>query len=560
MGSGGTAQGSGGSPPASTGDYVFPDGRGAKLRFKTYEAEDMEIVGQPLGPTRVFGQVASEASGRRLVRLNNQGDSVSFVNEAPSNSVVIRYSIPDKGEHYWTKLTVLVDGVERAKLDVTSRYSWSYRNDRDNIFNQPAQNDPAAGTPHHFFDETRALVGDIPVGAKVTVRKSAGDNADYYDIDLVEMEQVAPPLAKPAGFRSIEDCGATNNGDADDDTWAIQQCLDNPGAGVYIPPGVYHVKSDTLEVSNTEVRGAGMWHSTIMGYRARFACWNHGCRYRDFAVFGDTTARYDSDPDVAFDGSNNNDVLLENIWVEHRRVGYWVSGGGDGIVVRDSRFRNLHADGINFYGHTRNSVIENNHFRNTGDDAIAQWSHNWGGRAPGENNVFRHNYIQVPWKANCFGIYGGTNTKIEDNVCADVVQYPGVLFGRQFDSHAFGGMTHLTRNTILRAGGRAYGARQGALKFAAQQGAVDHIRVDDLDIVDATHFAVQVQGEGYVGDTVLSNVRIINPGDGGFFLLWGSKGAMDADNVSYQGGAPGIVVENGAEFSVNKVGSGNSGW
>lgn len=548
------------SPEVDPGDYIFPDGRGARVNFKTYEAEEMETNGQTLGPTRDFGQVAAEASGRRAVRLNNQGDYVSFVNQAASNSVVIRYSIPDNGENYWTKLTVLVDDVERAKLDVTSRYSWSYRNEKDNIFNKPEQNNPGAGTPHHFFDETRALIGDIPVGSKVTVRKSSGDGAAHYDIDLVEMEQVAAPLPQPAGFRSIIDCGATNNGDQDDDTGAIQQCLNDPGAGVYIPPGVFHVKSDTLEVANTQVRGAGMWHSTIMGYRARFACWDHNCRYYDFAVFGDTTARYDADPDVAFDGSNNNGVVLENIWVEHRRVGYWVSGGGDGIVIRNSRFRNLHADGVNFYGHTRNSVIENTHFRNTGDDAIAQWSHNWGGRAPGENNTFRHNYIQLPWKANCFGIYGGSNTKIEDNVCSDVLQYPGVLLARQFDSHAFGGTNSLTRNTLLRTGGRAYGYRQGALKFSAQQGPVDHIRVNDMDIIDPTYFGIQIQGEDYVGDTTLENVRIQNPGDGGFFLMWGSKGALDASNVAYSGGAPAIVAESGASFSVNKVGGGNTGW
>ena len=553
-------QGAGGrTPEVNPGDYIFPDGRGARVSFKTYEAEEMDTNGELLGPTRDFGQVASEASGRRAVRLHQQGDYVSFVNQATSNSVVVRYSIPDNGENYWTKLTVLVDDVERAKLDVTSRYSWSYRNDKDNIFNKPEQNNPGSGTGHHF-DETRALVGDIPIGSKVTVRKSPGDGAAHYDIDLVEMEQVAEPLPQPAGFRSIVDCGATNNGDQDDDTWAIQQCLDDPGAGVYIPPGVFYVKSDTLEVANTEVRGAGMWHSTIMGYRARFACWNHNCRYYDFSVFGDTTARYDSDPDVAFDGSNNNGVVLENIWVEHRRVGYWVSGGGDGIVIRGSRFRNLHADGVNFYGHTRNSVIENSHFRNTGDDAIAQWSHDSGGRPAGENNTYRHNYIQLPWKANCFGIYGGSNTKIEDNVCADVLQYPGVLLGRQFDSHAFGGLNSINRNTLLRTGGRAYGARQGALKFSAQQGPIDHIRVNDLDIIDSTYFGIQIQGEDYVGDTVLDNVSIQNPGDGGFFLMWGSKGALDASNVSYSGGAAPIVAESGANFSVNKVGDGNTGW
>jgi hypothetical protein len=70
--------------------------------------------------------------------------------------------------------------------------------------------------------------------------------------------------------------------------------------------------------------------------------------------------------------------------------------------------------------------VENNHFRNTGDDAIAAWSHDSMGAGPGHDNVFRHNYAQVPWKANCFALYGGSDNRVEDNVCADVVQYPGI--------------------------------------------------------------------------------------------------------------------------------------
>lgn len=124
-GSGGDTAGSGGSTGGGhfqdDGEswFLFDEERGARVRFTTYEAEFMETNGELLGPTREFGQVASEASGRQAVRLDAEGDFVSLVNAKASNSVVVRYSIPDRGGDYWTKLTVLVDGEERVKLDVT---------------------------------------------------------------------------------------------------------------------------------------------------------------------------------------------------------------------------------------------------------------------------------------------------------------------------------------------------------------------------------------------------------------------------------------------------------
>lgn len=108
----------------------------------------------------------------------------------------------------------------------------------------------------------------------------------------------------------------------------------------------------------------------------------------------------------------------------HTKVGFWVSGGA-GLVISGSRFRNLYADGINFCNGTSYSVVENSHFRNTGDDAMASWSHKGSGVNTG--NVFRFNTVQVPWRANCIAIYGGKDHKIENNLCFDVVTYPGIL-------------------------------------------------------------------------------------------------------------------------------------
>jgi hypothetical protein len=547
------------SAPNTPGQPTLANGRGAIMSFVEYEAENMQTNGAILGPTRAFGQVAAEASGRRAVRLSATGQYVQLTNRTPSNSIVVRYSIPDAGESYWVSLGVYVNGALRTRLALTSRYSWTYGGDAD--FNQSWQNDPGRGNAHHFFDEARALVGDIPVGASVTLRKDAGDAAASYDIDLVDMEAVPGPQGQPSGYLSLSDCGATAN-DGSDDSGAIQACVDRArgeGRGLYIPQGTFDSFSRPISAGGVTIRGAGMWYSTINGYNARFDCWANNCKYYDFAVFGDSTQRLDDATDTAFTGNGSSGVLLENIWVEHTRVGYWTGPGTNGLTIRSSRFRDLFADGINLYGGTSDSVCENNHLRNTGDDALAAWSDTANGYGPDRNNVFRKNYVQLPWKANCFALYGGDGNRIEDNVCADVVQYPGILLAREFNAHAFTGTTSVARNTLIRAGAWAYGQEQGALKIHADQADVSGINVTDLELISPTYYGVHMQGLASISNVNLSGVSITSPGSGSFFLNWGSRGSLTARGVTATGSPQGVRNDSAGNFNLIR-GAGNSGW
>src|SRR5206468_4075116 len=147
------------------------------------------------------------------------------------------------------------------------------------------------------------------------------------------------------------------------------------------------------------------------------------------------------------------------------KVGFWVTHA-DGLVIRNSRFRDLFADGVNFNGGTSHSVIENSHFRNTGYDALASWSQVSAGQA-NTGNVFRFNTVQIPWRANCYALYGGKDNAIEDNLCYDVVTYPGILISQEFASTPFDGTTSITRNSLIRAGGPMFHAEHGALKIHA---------------------------------------------------------------------------------------------
>ncbi len=535
-----------------------PGSRGAAVPWLEYEAEDGKTNGEPLLPDRTFGTVVAESSGRRAVKLDQAGEYVQFRSTGPANSVVVRFVIPDSedGQGLEATISLYVDNVFRQKIRLTSKYAWSYGGEQETF------NVPAAGGAHHFYDEARALVGEIPAGALVKLQKDADDTADYYVVDLVDLEQVAPPKSRPGGYLSIvEDCEAIPD-DGRDDGAAIQACIDRARAaktGIWIPVGAFESTNQPFEVSDVTIQGAGMWYSSIHGLYARFNCVGNNCRYFDFAILGETLLRDDKTSDNGFNGGAGTGSRLENIWVEHTKVGYWVGAGTNGLVITGSRFRNLFADGVNFCNGTSNSLIENSHFRNTGDDALASWSPK--GDPPNTNNVFRFNTVQAPWRANCFAIYGGKDNRIEDNLCYDVVTYPGILIAQQFNSNPFNGRTIVQRNSLIRAGGPMFHLEHGALKIWAKEGEIRGLTVKDLLIDSPTFAGIELQGSYPITAATIENVTVEHAGTSGIYLSSSLAGDATFSFV--------IVTDSGKEAITNYApklkfelipGDGNSGW
>jgi len=534
-----------------SGQPTLPNGRGAIMPFTEYEAEAGNVMGGVvLGPTRnanSTNDIAAEASGRKAVRLAATGNYVEIKNLYPSNSIVVRYSIPDGGLDDKHTISVYVDGQMRQKLNVTSRYSWSYGGP-DDFANTAVENNPGSGTPHHFFDETHALIGDIAVGSMVRIQKDGDDTAANYDIDFIDMEQVSPAPALPAGFVNATTCGVIPN-DNKDDSAAIQSCVTRTKS-LFFPEGVYNIDSKEISLQGVTIRGAGMWRSVFKGYFARFDCYGQGCKFYDFGIDGDTTQRDDSSPETGFTGAGMSGSVIEHIWVEHKKVGVWTGDNTNGISIRNSRFRDMFADGINIACGTKNALVEHTHVRNTGDDAFANWSLNTCGANSG--NVFKNVYAQLPWRANCFGIYGGGST-IQDSVCADTIQYPGILLGRMFNANAFSA-TKVTGVSLIRAGGPQYG-QQGALKLNSEQGPVQNIQISNIDIDSSTFAGVHFAGANTIDTVSLDHVNVTNPGGCG--ILAQGLGAADMSNVVVTGAGAGLCNEKGFNFI---KGAGNSGW
>jgi hypothetical protein len=531
--------------------------RGATVRTTLYEAETASTNATVLTASRTPFTVQAESSGRSLVRLSSTGHQVSFTLTQPTNSLVLRYSIPDApgGGGQTATLALYANGSKLQDLNLTSTYAWVYGA-------YPFRGVPSDGSPRHFYDEIHVPLASYPAGTVFKLQKDSGNTASYYDIDFIETEVVPAAYAMPAGAFSIASYGAQPNGS--DATSAFQQAIAaaQPSGGVvWIPAGTYRLTS-RINVSGVTIRGAGPWYSTVqLGDDGRGGFYGTGSNVKmaDFLMLGKVTLR---DPDgqvmtdAPLEGNFGTGSLFQNLWFEHTKVGMWIDSGTDGLYATGLRIRNVFADGVNLHANVRNTVLDQSVIRNTGDDALAMFSEG----AAVTNSAYLRNTVQSPVLANGIGLYGGSGNRAEYNLVSDtVVGSAGITVSSRFSPVPFSGTTRITGNTLLRTGGFEpnWNDQFGALfLFADTSSITSPVIVKDLLIQDSTYSGLYISGPNQVQGALFDGVTISGAGTYGIQIK--SGGSITVQNVTVSGAAQGGLSNTGG-MTVTR-GSGNSGF
>jgi hypothetical protein len=493
---------------------------------------------------------------------NGSGQSITFTTPVATNSIDVRYSIPDtsSGSVYTAPLSLYVNGARQTDLSLTNAYSWYYGS-------YPFTNTPGSN-PHHFYDEVHRLFSQTyPAGTTFKLQVDSGDNASSYTVNLADFENVGPALTQPAGSVSVTSEGADATG-VNDSTGAFNAAISaaGPGGTVWIPPGTFDIPGH-ISVNNVTIAGAGMWYSTVTGTAPGFygnpaPNPSTNVHLSNFAIFGNVQQRDDSAQVNGIGGAMSSSTV-SNIWIEHMKVGAWMDGPMDKLTFSGMRIRDTTADGINFHGGVTDSTVTGSDIRNTGDDGIATWADS--GIGADADDTISDNTVQLQQLANGIAVYGGHDNTVSGNLVVDtgLTQGGGIHVGQRFSSTPVG-TTTIQNNTLIRDGSLdpnwQFGV--GALWFDGSQGAITGpINVGNALIEQSPFEAVQWV-EGTVSGVSLSNVTIA--GTGTFALQEQTGGAATFQNVTATGvaqatagNAPSYSCE-GASFAVTDNG-GNSG-
>jgi hypothetical protein len=519
---------------------------GADIPWISYPAADMKTTGTVLGPKYDPFLVETESSGQKCVKLSAAGDYVEFTVASPANAMVVRYCLPDSedGEGLNSTLGVYQNGKLLRNVPVTSKYTWRYGD-------YPFTNNPKHGKARNFYDDVRLKGLTFAKGDVVRLQKTDND-VPYCIIDMVDLENVKPPLPRPANSLSVHDFGADCTGQSDD-TEALRKCLAKAakqGKVAWVPAGDYKLTGDIVVPSDATLQGAGMWHTTFVGdedlynhpdRRLRFKLTGSNSHLADFALFGKLKYRNDSEQNDGIFGAHGKNCTVSRLWIEHTKVGMWFYVC-DQIVIDGCRLRNTLADGLNFCVDVRNSVVQNSTARNTGDDCFAIWptvsdqSFTQETPSPG-NNVFRHCTGQMPFLANGAAIYGGANNRLEDCLFTDIAAGCGILLSTTFPTsdeslkidNNFSGATVVRNCELIRCGGFDHGwGWRGAFQLCLDRRSISGLRISDVRIKDSISDGLSVvapgskKGQGTLSDARVESIDIPNCGAGtqGRHGLW----------------------------------------
>jgi hypothetical protein len=252
----------------------------------------------------------------------------------------------------------------------------------------------------------------------------------------------------------------------------------------------------------------------------------------------------------AFEGAFGPGSIIQNVWIEHVKVGLWLTRSVNNDTIADSlyleglRIRNIFADGINFAVATKNSLVEQTQVRYSGDDGIAMWSPTQttdkfgvpvNNTIPSENNTARFNTVQLPWLANNFALFGGKNNKIQDNIAMDTIGLgSGITVATRFNPVPFSGTTSVERNTLIRTGSRdkGLGLDLGAIWLYLQDKDINaEIKIKDNTAIDSSLQGLSVQGNFSINKVSIENYVIDRAGTWGVDIASGVSGSIDFNNV-----------------------------
>lgn len=492
----------------------------------TYEAENMTTSGKLLGPVYGPYQVQTASSDQMCVALKGANAFVAFTAQQRANAMVIRYSLTDgaSGESRQAGLLILINGKAAAHAAICSKYSWLYGD-------YPFTNRPQAGKPRNFYDACRIKALSIEPGDQITIKlEGTPKDASSCMIDLVDLENVPPPLKAPQGAIWLTDARlVSEQTSAGDYTVALRKAINlalKSSKKVWIPAGVYQISGDILLPSDICIQGAGMWYTNFVGDSANYPNPQRRVRFKgagdhiylsDFSITGKLDYRSDEEENDGIVGSFGTNSTIRRLWIEHTKVGMWLDNSSH-LTIEGCRLRNTIADGINLWVGVTSTVIENCSARGTGDDCFAIWPMASAAQKyqPG-HNLIKDCTAQLPFLANGIAIYGGNSNQVRDCLLKDISAGSAILLSTTFPTkkgamdNNFSGKTRIENCRISKSGGFDHSWDwRGAVEICLDKKNITGIVLKELSIDSSLSSGIHIIGHTDNGTITTNTDTLLN--------------------------------------------------
>ncbi|MEQ8472150.1 MAG: sugar-binding protein [Marinoscillum sp.] len=513
---------------------TYPSDRGYyDAPYTRYEASGASAGGgaEVLPFSMSQADLQFEATDRTAVKLNSSGQYVQWTTSDPGQGMVIRYSMPDapNGGGLSGSLALYIDGNFYADIDLTSKWAYNYFDNVNSGDPNLPRNDPGTNrTIRMRYDEKRVkLDQEYPAGTTFRLeRNAASGSVSHYIVDFMELESIPAPVPFNASTMiSVEDFGAVKN-DGSSDTQPFVNAINaarTSGETLYIPEGVWDLQFKLSIGHDITIQGAGMWHTELHFLQGSpsaggISADGSNVHISDMYLSTENTIRTSDYKGIT--GSYGSNSTIERMWVVHHETGAWiwqVNGvATSNVLVKDCRFRNNYADGINLSSGTSYSLVEHCDMRNNLDDAIASWSPSDGPTAC-LFNEFRYCTTENTLRAAGVGFFGGGGHKAHHIIVKDNTE-AGLRINSDFPGYQFtNDLIEFSNITVIGSGTNAnlWSNRYGAIDIFTRLYNINNVTFDNIDIIDSQKDAIfiyAVNPSYTIQNLQLSNITINGTG------------------------------------------------
>lgn len=477
----------------------LPSDIGAKIPWKSYEAEDSKTDGKILSGRDDRSKATYEASGRALVELVAPGSFVSFRSTVKANRITLRYSLP-KGTNGSVEL--LINNKKKQDIPLSSERIWKRKADYP-------------GGMFRFFDET-IVEADVKPGDEIRLVRGTAEGCM---IDFIDLEMTPRPLSKPdKTWLDVTAFGATGN-DESDDTKAIRDCIDAARAGskkVWIPAGNYYITDQVNVLKGIQISGAGMWHTVVKknipatknvrAFQMADSTAILNLKLDDIAA----NVRINGHEGIRF--SSSSKVLIDGVWVANTFGAGILGAHANNITIRNCRVFGTYADAIHVARQSYNVLAENNLVRNSGDDGLAIVTYASTGC---HDIVYRNNTVWFNYSGRGITMIGGDRNILEKNLVIDGTRAGLLIAAEVYNKQITPYVTNflVQNNRLIRCGDIVSMVRQGISIWGNIETSPLSGIVRNNEIIDPVRHAISVHN-WVPKEVIIENNIIDDPGPG----------------------------------------------